>query len=76
MAEVLVGVVLGFLLANLQRWFYRRRHIAAYWKALREDIQYCHKGALAIEVKSPLGRLPTMIFDEVIKRFAVYRVRA
>lgn len=65
----LLSVVAGFVLATMPRWFDRRRNVVAYWKALREEINYCQKGALGIMaagVVSPLGRLPIAIYDEVL----------
>lgn len=64
------GVVLGFLLAAFPRWLDRKRNLSGYWKVLREEIEYCHDGALGVRgagILSPLGRLPTAIYDEVFK---------
>jgi len=63
----IVSLLICFALAFVPRWLDRRRWLLGYWKVLREEIEYCHDGALAIEVLSPLGRLPTAIYDEVFK---------
>ncbi len=68
----LISLVAGFFLAAVPRWFDRRRNVVAYWKALREEIEYCQRGALGlmprdgVAVLAPLGRLSTVICDEVL----------
>jgi len=63
----IINLLIGFALAFVPRWLDRRRRLLSYWKVLRAEIEYCRKGALAIEVVSPLGRLPRAIYDEVLK---------
>lgn len=65
--NLLVGLLIGFLLTVIPRWFDRKRNLSGYWKVLRVEIEYCHKGALDIQKLAPLGRLPTAIYDEVFK---------
>ena len=68
--NLIVGLVLGFLFTMIPRAIDRRRNLFGYWKVLREEINYCHDGALSVHsagVLSPLGRLPTTIYDEVLK---------
>lgn len=66
----LLSLLVGFVLAFVPRWFDRRRKLLGYWKVLREEIECCHEGALGLQkagALSPLGRLPTVIYDEVLK---------
>lgn len=66
----LLSLLVGFVLAFVPRWFDRKRNLSCYWKVLRQEIEYCHDGALGVSkagVLSPLGRLPTAIYDEVLK---------
>jgi hypothetical protein len=68
--NLFVGLVVGFLFATLPRAIDRRRNLLSYWKVLRVEIESCHEGALGARdagVLSPLGRLPTAIFEEVMK---------
>ena len=67
----LISLVAGFFLAAVPQWFDRRRNVVAYWKALREEIEYCHKIAIGLVpagVAGGLRRLPTAIYKEAFPR--------
>ena len=64
--EALVGVVLGFFLAQGWEGWQRHRRSKGHWAALRAEIHFCREAAETYErpplVKAPLYRLPTTTY--------------
>jgi hypothetical protein len=63
----LLGVVLGFILAEAKDWLVRRRRSRAHWAALRAEIEFCRRMAETYSqdrVMAPLYRLPTAAYSQ------------
>ena len=61
----LVGVVLGFILAQAKDWWSRRRRRKSYWGALRAELEFCRGQAEILmkdQVAAPLYRLPVAAY--------------
>ena len=63
----LLGVLLGFILAEGREWWARRRRRRTHWGALRAEIEFCRGLAetyLRDRVVAPLYRLPTAAYSQ------------
>jgi hypothetical protein len=63
-SAALLGVLLGFILAEGKEWLARRRRRGAHWGALSVETEFCRVLAEAYvrdRVIAPLYRLPTPI---------------
>ena len=59
----LLGVVVGFFLATMLRWWERKRKVKAHWEAIRAEMTLCKEKAdtfLNTPVAAPLYRFPVM----------------
>jgi hypothetical protein len=63
----LLGVLLGFILAEGKDWWTRRRRRKSHWGALRAELEFCrHLSETYVRdrVIAPLYRLPTTAYSQ------------
>jgi hypothetical protein len=59
------GVLLGFAVAELKAWWWRKHSRSAYWRALSAEAELCKEMAATLlrdNVAAPLYRLPTVAY--------------